>query len=130
MTAGLVNEAGDDLHLNNGTFELLRTCGAGLLAGWAPSWRPDREIYLNEDGDNFSFTVDGAADCKLFGRLLRIYVKVLEERCVSYEKVNGHEVANEDRAWGAFALLRRDELPYLIEIAEFFERSEKVERTH
>lgn len=130
MTAGFKNDRGEMIDFTNGTFDLLANCGAGLLAGWGPSWRVDRSIYLNPGSDNFTFTVKGARDCKLFGRLLRTYVRVMEERCDSYEKVYHCAVKDEDRSWGPYALLRRDELPFLISIAEFFERSKWVKRAH
>ena len=129
MTVNFENDGGEDLHLTNGTFDLLANCGAGLLAGWGPSWREGASIYLNPGDDNFTFDVNGEDDCRLFGRLLRIYVRIMEERCLAYEKRNGHSVKYEDRKWGPYALLRRDELPNLIEIAEFFERSKWVKRT-
>lgn len=129
MTVVLENDAREDVHITNGTFDLLANCGAGLLAGWGPSWREGASIYLNKGSDSFSFTVKGARDCKLFGRLLRIYVRILEERCDAYEKRNGYEVKDEDRSWGPYALLRRRELPHLVEIAKFYERSKWVKRT-
>jgi hypothetical protein len=129
MTVNFENDLGEDLHEHNGMFDLLADSGAGLLAGWAPSYRRGVSICLNEGGDNFAFNVEGEEDCRLFGRLLRIYVRILEERCAAFERNNGREVGHEDRAFDALALLRRDELPHLLSIAEFFERSKWVRRT-
>ena len=129
MTVMFENNLGEDLHEHNGMLELLTNCGAGLLAGWAPSYRQGATIFLNEGSDNFTFNVEGADDCRLFGRLFRIYVRILEERCAAFEKKHGRAVGHADRSFGAHALLRRDELPHLLEIAEFFERSQWVRRT-
>lgn len=126
MSVSLTNDRGEEIDFCNGKFDLLANSGAGLLAGWAPSWRPDHSVHLHDDG--CSFGVTGADDCKMFARLLRLYVRVLEERCTSYEKLNGYAVKDEDRSWGAHALLRRDELPFLLDVADFFERSEHVRR--
>ncbi len=129
MTVSFDNDLGEDIHHHNGILDLLVNSGAGLLAGWAPSYREGAAIYLNEDQNDFTFSVEGEADCKLFGRLLRIYVRILQERANAYERRLGHPVKHEDRSFGPYALLRLDELPTIIGIAEFFERSKWVRRS-